>query len=144
VLVAFSKSVNKFVFYDLDRLVRHDKKSVLFEKQFAAESVIPEHLYGMSGENKYFYAIENNKMLKFFKVVENDQFSELKLVGDIYLYCKPRCVTCSEEFIGLSMADRKLISYLIGDSDRMEETMARVKKLPSRYLESSNFFVFNF
>ncbi len=136
VLVAFSKNTNKFIFYDLDRVLKFrsftDKKVIMTEKQFASDSIIPEHLYGMSRENKYFYTIENNKMLKFFKVITHNKCIELKLVADIYLYCKPRGIICNEEFIGLSMSDFKVIAYLIGDPNNIDETMARIKKLPSR------------
>ncbi len=141
ILVAFSKNANKFVFYELDRLRKFmsfgEKKAILAEKQFGPDSIIPEHLYGMSRENNYFYTIENNKTLKFFKLAKHEQCMEIKLQADIYLYCKPRGIICNEEFIGLSMSDFKLISYLIGDPNNMEQTMARIKKLPSRYLKYS-------
>ena len=103
--------------------------------------MVQSDLYGLSSDNTYFFLVENSKLLRFFKFSDDNetQTNELKLVSDLYLYCKPMSIICNSEFISLSMTDSKVISYLIGDPNRLEVTIARVNYQAGK---NSNFFFY--
>ncbi|RNA05520.1 hypothetical protein BpHYR1_044150, partial [Brachionus plicatilis] len=50
--------------------------------------------------------------------------------ANLTLYAEATSVLCSNEFISLSMKDRKVISFLLSDKDNLDKTRERIKRLP--------------
>lgn len=132
-LIALNSNDKKFIFYDLNMIRRRrtfsDKKCKLFELELESDSFIQNH-YGLTPDSTYFYVIENNKLLRCYKIYHSEH--RIRLVSDIFLHCMTKNVFVNTEFISLAMSDRKVITFLIGDPDDSERTFERVQKLPSR------------
>jgi hypothetical protein len=130
-LCAYTKIKHAIFFYNMD--VVQKKKS--FEGGFMFQVCLmsansPLNFYGFSKNNSFFYMIENNRELKFHRI-EAD-LKSTRLLGEMNLYHTAACVTCNEEFLCLSMNDQKFVSFLIADPDNVEQSVKKIKSLPSR------------
>lgn len=76
----------------------------------------------MSEDCKYIYAIVNIKILCLYRV------KDAALIAEFPLYSKPEHIACSSEFIALTMADRKIVSFLICDPLRADNS-TRIERL---------------
>ncbi|RMZ98119.1 hypothetical protein BpHYR1_032582 [Brachionus plicatilis] len=88
--------------------------------------------YGLSTSNKNVYLIENKKNLRFFDLFDliNGEKLKVKQTANLVLYAEVTSVLCSDEFISLSMKDKKVVSFLISDKKNLEKTRSRIKNLP--------------
>ena len=132
-LCAFDKSKNKILFYELKRANKRSSFGDAFLFEIEKNSLTqPLNFYGFSSLNKYFYLIENNRDLKFYKLSPDKK--SCFLIGEIFLYHSVAFVICNEEYICLGMNDRKLVSFLITDRDNIEESFKKIRSLPSRFV----------
>ncbi|RMZ98138.1 hypothetical protein BpHYR1_002538, partial [Brachionus plicatilis] len=105
----------KLVCFDLKRAKENNSFNKSFFTIDFANSKDIQH-YGLSLSNKNIYLIEKKKNLRFFDVINTDEF-KAKQTANLTLYTEATSVLCSKEFISLSMKDRKVISFLISDKD---------------------------
>lgn len=122
-LVAYNKIDSKLIGYDLNKLgtskagFKNPSFVVDLNKNFELTD------YGVSTDCAHLFIVENKRKLRFYRM------KDMKKRADMTLYCPCIDVICNEEFICLTMEDRRVISYLICDQ---EESLHKVKKLPSR------------
>jgi len=76
----------------------------------------------MSEDCKYVYALVNIKILRLYRVKDTE------LIAEFPLYSKPGQILCSSEFVAVTMADRKVISFLICDPFR-KDNVERINRL---------------
>ncbi|RNA28445.1 hypothetical protein BpHYR1_037626 [Brachionus plicatilis] len=118
----------KLVCFDLKKAIENNSFNDSFFIIDFAKSKDIQH-YGLSLSNKNIYLIEKKKNLRFFDVINADEF-KAKQTANLTLYVEATSVLCSNEFISLSMKDKKVISFLISDKDNFEETNKQIKNLP--------------
>ena len=82
-------------------------------------------LYGLSLNSKYFYIIENKKFLKLFRT------SDFKNIGEMVLYYFCDLAICSNDYLSISLQDKKVISFLIVDP-KAPDNLKKIKQLKSR------------
>jgi hypothetical protein len=128
---AYTKIKHAIFFYNLNILQNKKifQQAFIYEVPLISSNSALSH-YGFSTNNKYFYLIENNRDLKFHKL-EAD-LKSTRLLGEFNLYHTSASVTCSEEFVCLSMNDQKFVSFLIADPDDEQKSLQKIKALPSR------------
>ena len=119
-LVAFDSSNKQLIGYKLDEFI----PMVELFKVELNESALKT--YGLSTDCKHLYLIENEKILKFFRL------NDMKLIAETLVYSSPTHVVCSDEYIALAMGDQRPISFLICDP-KTPGAVKRIKNLSSRY-----------
>ena len=125
ILVAYSKANSKLYGYDVSKL---GNKSSLKETLFVVDLNKSFDLtdYGISTDCVHLFVIENKRNLLFYRL------KDMKKTAEMSLYCPCINIICNEEFVCLSMEDRKIITYFICKG---EETLNKIKNLHSRYFK---------
>ena len=130
-LVAFDSSNKQLIGYNLDEFMpmidaaKNPFRDFLFKVELKESKL---KTYGLSTDCKYLYLIENEKILKFFRL------DDMRIIAETLLYSPPTHVVCSDEYIALSMGDQRPISFLICDP-KTPGASTRIKNLSSRYLK---------
>ena len=70
--------------------------------------------------------------------------SSARLSGEVPLYSQILDVIPTGDFISLAMQDRKVVSFLIVDSNRPQESQAKIKNLPRKLKKFLNKFNSNY
>ena len=122
-LLAHEANANQLVAYNLDSFKKENKQNCFrytaFRIEFKDEDLFQ---YGMSEDCKYVYALVNIKILRLYRVKDTE------LIAEFPLYSKPGQILCSSEFVAVTMADRKVISFLICDPLR-KDNVERINRL---------------
>lgn len=131
------RSFNSFEINE-HKLVAHDEKnkkligynlSKPFSKFF--EINLQELLlnkYNLSPNNSYVFTIENSKILKLFRIDDSNKVGDTNKVCDSIMYSEVKNVLCTEDYICMSMQDKRIIAFLIVDSS----SPGKIKQLESR------------
>jgi hypothetical protein len=141
ILLAYDMNNEQLIGYNLNELKPFNK----IEFQINIDKSLIQ-TFGLSQDCKYVYIIEKRTTLKFYRLID------CKKIAETLLYSLVRDVTCSDEFISLSMQDKRVISFLIVDplvpnsSDKIKSLESRsnvglndkVLRDPSQYFEKSD------
>ena len=135
IIVAFDKARNTLVGYNVDQ-IKSDKAENLvnpFRSQLFKIELMEAELkrFGLSSDCKYLHLIVNEKLLKFYRL------DDMNLIGELLLYSSPIQMLCSDDYICMSMIDRRVISFLICDPND-PKAIDKIKSLPSRYKNRFN------
>jgi len=126
-LIAYDKADNQLIGFDL-RIFLETKKNplrnVTFKLSLTKNASNLNH-YGISSDCKNLFTVVANKKLVFYRL------SDLKLTGEMALYSSVGEISCSDKFVCMTTEDRRVISYMICDSEDPKSKI-RIKKLASR------------
>lgn len=121
-LVAYDESNRKLIGFYLNSSNESPFKNLLFEIQLLDSKL---ETFGLSINGSYIYLIENQKVLKFYR------WNEITRIAETFLFMNTNNVLCTDEYICMSMQDRKIISFLIVDST-VTDSDERIRRLDSR------------
>lgn len=124
IVLAYDKLNEELIGFKLNT---NDNNPNVFEnisfKTSIHKSVIDS--FGLSSDNKYVYVIEQKKNLRFFR------YEDSKKIAETVVYSRIGNVSCSDEYISLTMQNNRVISFLIVDP-LIPDSTEKIKKLESR------------
>ena len=121
ILIAFDKLNNCVTAYSLD-------KRFFLQKYLVFISLKDDVLetYGLSQDSKYIYVIVNSCILNFYRVENNE------LIANVKLYSPVLDIFCTNEYVAMSMLDKKIISLIIVDP-KIKNSSQKLANLKSRF-----------
>ena len=122
-LIAYDLNESKLFVYSIKNILEtnsFDKHE--YELELRARSLFE---FGLSCDQ--LFVIESKKILRFYDLSKN------KLLGVMPLYSESNLFTCSNDYVMLAMRDKRIISYLICDSN-LEESEKKIENLKSRFV----------
>ena len=133
-LLGYNRIQSKLYCFSIDQILKTNSFSKC-EFEIGVNNLTS---FGFSRDLKHVFTIENQKLLQFYK-----RGDLCKKVAEIPLYIEALCVTCLNDFLVIAMKDRRIISYFIFDSDKINESREKLSQLESRLIYCPNIFINN-